>query len=261
MKNNTIKVIFDNDIDIDYHLNDTELSRLWARKIKHLQNIPIDPVESYLEDVSDFKRIYQEFCEFANIEPIDIDNLDQNKLNQLHRVYEEQHQRLSRLKDNSILYKLHHSIHFHEGHTTDDQGIFIGWGKYEGPLTHEYKCHSLYEDSIIKNHIYLPWSELGKRPLAYWKDKEPNDQYRFNALAKPHTTFRAKFFIATKDITPRPFNSDFVTWFDRYKQGWLEHNKIDGWENIHEDSAPLLAITDYKGNLEGLKFKKIIINK
>jgi len=261
MKNNTLKIVFDNDLDVDYHLNDSELAKKWVSKIKHLQNIPIDPVESCIEDVSNIKSIYSQFCRFANIEPIDIKELDQDKLNQLHQVYEDQHERLSQLKENSILYKLHHSIHFHEGHTRDDHGITAGWGKYEGPLTHEYDCHNFYENNIIKNNIYLPWSELGKKPLGYWRDKEPNNQDRFNALAKPHTTFRARFFISTKDTNPRSFVPEFAEWFDRYKAGWFEHHNIDKWENIHEDSAPLLAITDYKGNLEGLKFKKIILNK
>jgi|TARA_B110000444_G_C18792141_1_gene572985 hypothetical protein len=258
MENKTIKIVFDNGLDVDYHLHDSKLAEMWAKKIKHLQNIPIDSIESYMEDVSDIKRIYNEFCKFADIEPINTDTLDQDKLNQLHQSYEDHHDRLALLKDNAILYKLHHSIHFHEREQTDSH-IKIGWGKYEGPLTEQFSCYNFYEDNIIKNYIYLPWSELGKRPVGYWKDKEPNNQDRFNTLAKPHTTIRAKFFIATEDVSPMPFDPKFVEWFDQYRQGWLARHGIDDWKNIHEDSAPLLATTNYKGDLSGFKFKKIIL--
>jgi hypothetical protein len=135
----------------------------------------------------------------------------------------------------------------------------VGWGKYEGILTNQYKCYDFYEDRIIKNNIYLPWAELGKTPRTYWKNKEPNNQNRFNTLAKPHTTFRAKFLIATIDKNPIQFDKDFIEWFDKYKQKWFEHHNIKKWDSVNEDSAPLLATTDYKGSFEGLKFKKIII--
>ena len=256
-KNNKIKVVFDNDIDVDYHLNDSELANLWIKKIKHLQNVPVDIVESFMEDVSDIKSLYTEFCKIANIDPIEIEPLDQGKLNQLHQIYEENHDRLSKVKDNAILYKLHHSVHFHEGQNYN--GLRIGWGKFEGPLTQQYKCHEFYADSIKKNNIYLPWAELGKTPFGYWRDKEPNNQDRFNELARPHTTFRAQFFIASIDIEAKVFDPNFVTWFDRYKSSWLNHHGMSSWDNVHEDSAPLLATTDYQGDLAGLKFQRIIL--
>ena len=49
---------------------------------------------------------------------------------------------------------------------------------------------------IEKNNIYLPWAELGKKPVRYYTDKEPSDQKRINQLCKPHKTLRAKFFIS-----------------------------------------------------------------
>ncbi len=256
MRNKKFKIIFDNDIDIDYRLHDSELAEKWATKIKHLQNVAIDPIESYMEDVSNIEEIYGEFCKFANIDPINIVPLDQAKLNQLHQIYEEHHDRLSRMKNNTILYKLHHSIHFNEG-GNQKKNIDVGWGKYEGPLTHQFDCYNYYEDTIIKNNVYLPWSELGKTPVCYWEDKEPNDQNRFNQLAKPHTTFRAKFCIATEDIVPSPLSQAFMKWFTLYKEEWLTYHGITDWNEVLEESAPLLATTDYKGSMEGLKFRRI----
>lgn len=263
MKNKTFKIIFDNDIDVDYRLHDSELATKWFKKIKHLQNIPIDPVTSHQVDFSNLKDIFEQFCQYANLDTpmIDFESIRQKDLNALHKIYEDNHDRLSRLKDNSILYKFHQAIHKRENPTALKGKIPVCWGIKDGPLTQNMDKQPLYEKNIKKNNIYLPWAELGKTPYQYWTDKEPNDQDRFNALSKPHTTFRAKFFIATEDTNPRSFDPKFVEWFSRYKQGWLQHHNISKWENIHEDSAALLAITDYKGNLEGLKFKKIILGK
>ena len=69
----------------------------------------------------------------------------------------------------------------------------IGWGVKEGPLTHRFNCGDYNDDHIRRNNLYLQWSELGKTPLEYWRNQEPNDQARLNTLAKPHITFRAKF--------------------------------------------------------------------
>lgn len=259
MKNSKIKLLFENDIDIDYYLHDSVLADKWANKIKHLQNVPIDTAISNLDDFTNLAQIYSEFCEFANLQPISLEPLDQQKLNQLHRIYEDNHDRLSRLKNNSIIYKLHHSIHFHEDAGTGAERIQVSWGKYEGALTNKYRCYDYYENSIIKNNIYLPWAELGKTPISYWGDGEPNDQARFNQLAKPHTTFRAMFFIATADKMPTPFDPKFVEWFENYKEGWYTHHGITEWNNILEDSAPLLATTDYKGSMKNLKFLRIIV--
>ena len=259
-KNKSFLIIFDNDLEIMYRVHDSALATAWIHKIKHLQKIPIDPVESQTADVSNIKGLYTEFCQHAEIDPIDIDPLDQITLNKLHKIYEEQHEKLSVIKNNSILYKFHHSIHFHEKKSHSDKKITVGWGKYEGILTTKYDCNKFYEQNIIKNNIYLPWAELGKTPRTYWKNKEPSEQNRFNMLAKPHTTFRAQFLIATSSVEPTQFEAEFIEWFSRFKQGWLAHHNIRKWDIIDEECAPLLATTDYNGDLKGRSVKKIILS-
>ena len=262
MGNKKFKIVFadknNQSVDIDYTLNDTSLAEKWFPKIKHLKNIPIDPIESKQVNLSNLKEIYEQFCKFADIPPIKFETVDQKLCNQLHEIYEKSHGQLSKSKDSSILYKFHHSIHFHEG-ICKNTNIKVGWGVKEGPLTEKFHCNSYYEDKIIANNMYLPWAELGKTPKAYWEDKEPNDQDRFNALAKPHKTFRAKLFIATEDKNPKPFDVNFVEWFNKYKDNWFAHHNIQKWDNIDEDSAPLLATTDYKHSIKGFKFSKIIL--
>ena len=66
-KNKSFLIIFDNDLEIMYRVHDSALATAWIHKIKHLQKIPIDPVESQTADVSNIKGLYTEFCQHAEI--------------------------------------------------------------------------------------------------------------------------------------------------------------------------------------------------
>lgn len=251
------------EIELKYFLNSTELAELWYKKIKHLSRIPVSKVESSLDDVSNLDRIYQEFCKFAEIEYKPILNFSQDNLNALHEIYEKSHEKLSKLKNNEILYIFHHAIHENEKKSFEDRKINVGWGTKEGMLTSVFNCNKFYEKSLIKNHIYLPWAELGKKPLQYWKNQEPANQSRFLQLAKPHLTFRAKFFIQAEDQEPKQLPADFIEWFAKYKKSWLEYYKISKWDETDEFCAPLLGIPEHKEDIDylknaGYKFDRII---
>lgn len=261
----TLKIIFKDinkeQIDVNYDIVDTKLAQAWANKIKHLKNIPFDPVESNLVDHSDLLGIYQEFCSLAGLEAVNFTDLTQKQFNILHSIYEQHHDRLSRVRHNEILYKFHHAIHHAEQSrrgATETHKITVGWGVKEGMLTDALQCNQYYEGKLRKNCLYLPWSELGKKPLCYWRDKEPDNQERFNQLAKPHMTFRANFFVATADVEPEPLPIEFSEWFDQYKDAWLNKYHLKDWTNVDEHSAPLLAITDHKQSLTNHTIHKII---
>jgi len=263
--NNKFKIFFkdheDKIVDVSYTLNRSLLAEKWFNKIKHLYQIPIDSIESGLADTSDLDGIYEEFCNFANLpyERIDLTKDKQETLNFLHQVYEKSHDRLSRFQDNDILYKFHHAIHDNEEETLERWRLQVGWGTKEGPLTEQFMCNSYFEDEIYKNFIYATESELGKSPHQYWSQKEPNNQSRILELCRPHMTLRAKFFIALQDRRPEPFQQEFIEWTHTHMQEWLAHYNLDAWRPIDEQSAPLLARTDYKGNLAGHRFSHIEI--
>lgn len=235
---------------LGYVLNDSEIAYKWFQKIKHLKHIPVDRVESEIMDLSDLDTIYRHFCEFANIEYKKIDSITQPTLNQLHQCYEKLHAKLSVKKNNQILYKFHHAIHSHEAKPTKRKHLHIGWGSNEGPLTTNFKCNIFYEDKLKKNHIYLPWSELGKTPLHYWRNQEPNNIIRFVELAKPHQTFRARFKVSLEDYDPNALPNEFIHWFAQYKESWLSTYELDDWTEIDEYSAPLLAIPTHNQNMQ-----------
>ena len=96
MKNKTFKIIFDNDIDVDYRLHDSELATKWFQKIKHLQNIPIDPVTSHqvdfsnLKDTKELERKYLNDENHAEYEKLG-NTIDDIKLNMKNRTIDYNH--------------------------------------------------------------------------------------------------------------------------------------------------------------------------
>ena len=253
----------ESEIELKYSLNNTELAELWYKKIKHLSPVPVSKVESGLEDTLNLNKIYEKFCDFAKIKYRPIPNFSQDNLNGLHEIYEKSHEKLSKLKDNEILYIFHHAIHENEKKSFEDKNINVGWGIKEGILTSVFQCNKFYEKSLRRNHVYLPWAELGKKPLIYWKNREPDNQARFLQLAKPHLTFRAKFFIQAEDQEPKQLPADFIEWFSKYKKSWLEYHNISKWDETDEFCAPLLGIPEHKQDInrlrnEGYKFHRII---
>lgn len=266
MQKNSFAILLKNlksEIELKYSLNDTELAELWYKKIKHLSRIPVSKIESDHGDTSDLDKIYKKFCDFAGIEYTPLPNFSQHTLNKLHEIYEKSHEKLSKLKDNEILYIFHHAIHEAEKKSIKDKKINVGWGTKEGMLTSVFNCNNFYEQSLIKNHIYLPWAELGKKPLQYWQDEEPDNQDRFLELAKPHFTFRAKFSIQIEDQQCNRLPTDFIKWFSKYKKTWLERYKISKWDETDEFGAPLLGIPEHKHDIvylknQGYKFDRII---
>jgi len=265
-KNDRFKLFFkdkDNQIlDLDYKLHESIVAEKWFRQIKHLKNIPIDEIESYLVDLSDLRQIHKEFCEFAGIQYRSLPaELSQDYLNNMHQLYENLHNTLSRKKNNSALYKFHHAIHFYESKelnaTIHNETITVGWGVKGGPLEESFPCNPYYSDKIIQNNLYLPWAELGKTPLQYFKNGEPSNQSRFNQLAKPHITLRSRFYVAKNNKLPKPLDKEFIEWFKNFEQEWLEHHKIPKWNEIDEECAPLLAHAEHNYNLSNEKFLRI----
>lgn len=264
MTKNSFKIILQKEhetVDVEYILHDTLLARKWFHKIKHIRHVPVDPVNSGLEDLSNLPAILSEFCDFAGIPNVDVDITDQKDLNTLHEIYEQNHDRLSVLKDNAILYKFHLAIHHQEdlGKTKPKNKIKIAWGTKEGPLIEAFPCYKYYAPSVKKNQLYLTEPELGKTPFQYFENGEPSSQSRINTLCKSHSNLRATCHISLKDIVPQEFNEGFTTWFKQFKEPWLAQNGLQDWTPVDEYCAPLLAHTDCKQDLTDFIFKKIML--
>ena len=226
---------------VSYNLVSNSISERWIKKIKHLSKIKHSLIETTgVAFAQNIENIHREFSEFAGLKYKKIDYNNQQSLNLLHELYVSNHSRLSKLKNNDILYKFHSSIH-----ELEKQGIgkrfYIGWGTSEGPLEEQFNCNEYYAETFVKNNLYLPWTELGKTPLDYYNNNEPAEFDRFCELSKPHVTLRAKFMIALKNFNPPALSQEFEQWFSQFKTTWLEHYNIKDWRACDEYLGVLLA--------------------
>jgi hypothetical protein len=239
-----LKLTFDNQVSrqsLFYRIVANPVSERWARKIKHLSSIAHSPLETTGRSTAgDVQSTHREFCHFAGIDYEDTDYDDQPSLNRLHEQYVHNHDRLSLLANNDILYKFHNAIHDMEKKSQGNR-FYVGWGVKEGPLGEKFNCNEHYAETLVKNNLYLPWTELGKTPLDYFNNSEPNDLASLCALAKPHITLRAKFMIARRDFAPPPLPQEFHEWFLQYRATWLAHHGITDWRPRDEYVGVLLA--------------------
>ena len=84
-------------------------------------------------------------------------------------MYEDNHDRLSRLKNNSILDKFHHAIHKKEGSASARNTIQVGWGiKSKDPSQKTWIVISIASPQSKRNFIYATESELVKTPYQYY---------------------------------------------------------------------------------------------
>jgi hypothetical protein len=225
---------------LSYRLVHNPVSERWIKKIKHLSRIPHSVLETTgLSFAQNIERIHREFCEFAGIEYKKTNYSEQQLLNLLHELYVTNHDRLSKLKNNNVLYEFHNAIH--ELEKQAGKRFYIGWGTSEGPLEEQFNCNEYYSETLVKNNLYLPWTELGKTPLHYYNNNEPTNVERFCNLAKPHVTLRAKFMIAMKDFDPPALSPEFEQWFAQFKTQWTRHYNIKDWRACDEYLGVLLA--------------------
>ena len=226
---------------MDYAIADNAVAALWLNKIKHLRKVDVDPIETSGFKFDSLESYHIEFCKEAGIPYMELDYDQQSGLNYLHELYEKNHELLSKKSNSKFLYVFHHAIHDRERKHKKETKHYVGWGTKEGPLTMRYKCNEFYADHLEKNNLYLPWSELGKTPLAYYKNKEPSSLDRFIELGKPHVTLRPRFVICRQEEAVKKFDDGFKNWFATLSQGWLSHYGMERWREADEFSGVLLA--------------------
>ncbi len=265
-----IKLIFNNTQnhhDLNFSLIESPISIRWFKKLKNIYRLPLSDTDSQLllhpnHNRFDINILHEEFCRLAkiNFEPLDYNS--QANLNLLHSFYEQHHDHLVGI-DSDCLYKFHQAIHNIELSTSINKFSFLhfGWGKLEGPLSERINMQQYYSKILKNGNLYLKWSELGKLPSRYFRDKEPNDQSRFNILSKPNKTLRAKFSLQLS-FKLFQFTEEFNSWFQNYKESWLLYHGIDDWKPIDEIGGVHVAEPLQEIDLENFiltypNFKKI----
>ena len=217
-------------------------NRVWdqlKRGYKHLQHVPIQfyPWDNKRQvDRTDRKTLVNDLQVYANKLNISIDTEkclqgNQDYLNNLHMEYEKGYDGDRRWLE------FHEHIHMLEISTrqskTKNSILDLRWREKAGPLERDFN-HDLTSNSVTSvkaGTVYSSWKELGKKPWAYWGDKESSDIDRILELCKPYTKLRLDFHIAFEDID---FLEDrrveeFNAWWGQFEQAFCQHYNLPHW--------------------------------
>jgi hypothetical protein len=244
----------DDKSNFDITINSNPVSEYIIKSFRHLQHLPIPfHIYDYPKYYSSNKDLmYSNLISSADKLGVEIDVLkltNQDYLNYLHKVYETGYN-----KGTNIWLEFHEMIHLIESlnnknkHSTDQ--IIINFRDSAGPLEKsfdkEYLAYSA--QTITKGTCFCQWSELGKVPIQYWMDNEPDNIQRLCQLAKPWTILRPSFIIALEDIDFRlspEKQQGFNEWFAKHKQVWMQHWKLDSWSEAEMNSViPIGQVKD-----------------
>lgn len=240
-------------IDKRYETVKNELGDIFAWQMKLLQKVPWGESETkypgkkrkswpdLLEITSKILQIFGYKIEFDLVQNADITN-------KLHQVYENIHVEFVSsgiVKDQNklkILYDFHSCIHDVEKENQPYNYWKIDWGSKGGLCTKEMVLHDFYQYPRLPNCICSAWAELGKKPLDYFLDGEPNNQDRINELVKPHINFKPGFKIFTETLSNEDFPLNFTEWWKEYEYSWCKHWNVSKWEIKHQFGCLVLAV-------------------
>lgn len=257
-------------IDLGIYADHLIIENFIKPAYKHLQHIPL-----YFE-----KHDFAVFSKAEAIDSIDVlgkkagfdidlENFklyNQQYLNYLHKVYENNF-----YENDSLTHKewltFHESIHLLEQlyrHDVDSMlkpNMCIDYRDYAGPVTKKFNIE-LYRNILEnledkKGFVTVEWAELGKRPIDYWIDKEPDNFDRIKQLAKPWLYLRPKIIIHTHNKKKtKTFQQDqqekFNSWWKQYEKEWCNHYGIKKWTFDDQNSCFVI------GKLSNENLEKLI---
>jgi hypothetical protein len=110
----------------------------------------------------------------------------------------------------------------------------LTYGEKSGPLDQAYTFDELttIKSQVAPGECYIEFNELGKTPLQYFVNREPNNIQRFCELAKPFIRLNFKLTVALDpiDFMPDPaLIEQYQTWLAPHYQTWCQHWNIPEW--------------------------------
>jgi len=237
-----MKLIFSDQQTVDLTIDDNCLFGTMYRQIyKHLSRLPIPwrPWDNpFYKEKFTYSEMVENLVDYARKVSIDIDQLkcltqDQEYFNHIHNIYEKNYNGDPGWLD------FHEHLHMCERyHDPHKNFVCIDYREKAGPLERPMSSEWLVgtQTTVSAGDIYVEWSELGKSPYRYWKNREPDDLTRMCELIKPWIKFCPKIYIALEDTDRlQGIERDaFESWWEKYHADWANHLGIPQWttENI-----------------------------
>jgi hypothetical protein len=250
MADKKLKILWQDGFVANFVLADNPVAEYYYRSIKHLQHLDLyfGPREnSYhplLNDrarcVNDLIKMLAEFGVSSDITKLN----DQQYLNHLHDIYFTR----CNSNNNSAHYtqwmQVHDMIHVIEMHNqgrchTNLKNLNFNYRNLAGPLYRKF-CKEYFkyvEYSLVSGTAYLREQELGKNPLTYYRNNEPEDIMQICRISKPWVNLIPAMWLALENQSENTNYEteiqDFVQWFEPYRTEWTQHYDIPDWEPRH----------------------------
>jgi hypothetical protein len=246
-----MKILFANSVTIDLEINDSPIGKIYQKTYRHLSALPIpfspwDNGYNYKNSI-DYPALVDKLLVYAEQLSIDIDRQqclaqDQKYFNTIHKIYEKYY-------DGSPGWlNFHEHIHMCENYFKKWPRVLnIDYREKMGPLEKPFDRSwlSTSTTNIKAGDVFVAWSELGKTPYTYWNDHEPPEAGRMCELIKPWVKLIPKIKIALEDIdrlTDKRLD-EFESWWNQYKQPWLQHWNLPDWTTHDIFSANIIGKT------------------
>jgi hypothetical protein len=250
-----------NDHQISYQLADNPIAHSWFKKLKKIYRVPLDKNYTTFVDVNiteqqlsaeiidDIKLLNEKINLSYPIKEI----LTAEDCNRLHAITVDQQYNYS-TDIREIFHHMHKKLHVLETviYKKRDSWLSAGWAEKEGLLktTFDKDPYQYYVSGKLGN-LYLTWTEFGKTPYGFWKDKDTDTADHFFKTCKPHLTFRVQFSLCINEINNYNFEQEFENWFDKYRKKWQELYNTS-WTPIQHYGGILLAEPTIQINFENL---------
>jgi hypothetical protein len=249
MADNKLKILWQDGFVANFVLADNPVAEYYYRSIKHLQHLDLyfgpreNPYHPLLTDqdqcANDLIELFAEFGVRADITKLN----DQQYLNHLHDIYfaqcngstSAQYTQWMRVHDMIHVMEMHNQGHCH----VNLKKLNFNYRNSAGPLYRKFsnKYFKYVNYSSAAGTAYLKEQELGKNPLTYYQDNEPEDIMQICRISKPWVNLIPAMWLALED---QPENTnyeteiqDFIQWFDPYRKEWTQHYDIPEWEPRH----------------------------
>lgn len=269
-----LRIIWNDGSEVAVDLEHNPASEYYVACLRHLRHLDLcfgpreNPFHGHRETVQSLSARLKNLLDGYDIN-IDLLRLqDQAYLNILHDIYFKRYKETS--SDTNWL-EIHDLIHLLEDkipdrahrHESDRPDIWFDFKARAGLLMRPFnpEWYSFATTAVERGQCYIRSHELGKTPITYYRDREPDDIEHFCELGKPWVKLKPIMDIAIGDFDyyQRCLDSDhdaFMTWFSKYKDAWCRHWGIDHHEVKYTFSVlPIGRVSDI--DLLEQKFKDL----
>jgi hypothetical protein len=231
-----MQIVFSNKQILELVLDSNPVADAYTQIYKHLQHVLVpfrDWDNPFYCDQLTLEQRVQQLMIHGDCMKISIDQdscmkQDQSYFNYIHTLYENNY------NGDPTWLDFHEFIHLCEKKSWfTSKFCNIDYREKSGLLERKLDKNWLRftKTKIQAGDVYVSWMELGKGPVSYWKDCEPDDEQSLHRLCKPWVTLKPTIKIALEDtdFLQNVDQKNFNSWWSGKCQAWCRHWNLEEW--------------------------------